>query len=70
MKLSTIVILGLSAVAGAQAATIQVDGTCTLADAIVAANSDSATGACPAGDPGADTVLLDVAVSLSAADPA
>ncbi len=35
---------------GAQAATINVDGTtCTLADAITAANTDTATGGCTAG---------------------
>ncbi|MEZ4561033.1 MAG: hypothetical protein R2851_29580, partial [Caldilineaceae bacterium] len=39
----------------AYAATISVDGTtCTLADAITAANSDTATGGCVAGS-GADT---------------
>ncbi|MEM8995719.1 MAG: hypothetical protein AAGF23_13110 [Acidobacteriota bacterium] len=53
----------------AQAATIQVDGTCTLADAIIAANTDTATGDCPAGDAGADTLVLDTAVSLSTPDP-
>jgi hypothetical protein len=40
------------------AATINVDGTtCTLADAITAANTDTATGGCPAGS-GADTLVL------------
>ena len=33
----------------ALAATITVDGTCTLADAITAANTDTATGSCSAG---------------------
>jgi hypothetical protein len=41
------------------AATIVVDGTtCTLVDAITAANMDTAQGGCPAGS-GADTLLLE-----------
>jgi hypothetical protein len=40
-----------------QAATIPVGGACTLVDAITAANTDTATGGCPAGS-GADTILL------------
>ncbi|MEO1368420.1 MAG: hypothetical protein AAFX50_14700 [Acidobacteriota bacterium] len=53
----------------ARAATITADGTtCTLADAIVAANTDAATGGCPQGDAGADTVVLDADVTLTAAD--
>ncbi|MEM1182970.1 MAG: hypothetical protein AAGM22_31800 [Acidobacteriota bacterium] len=52
------------------AADITVDGaTCTLADAITAANTDAATGGCPAGDPGADTLILSADVSLDAPDP-
>lgn len=44
----------------ALAATITVDGTaCTLADAITAANTDTATGGCPAGS-GADTLALPI----------
>lgn len=39
------------------AATLNVTGGCTLADAITAANTDTATGACPAGS-GADTLVL------------
>ncbi|MGQ0591544.1 MAG: hypothetical protein ACT4QB_02535, partial [Gammaproteobacteria bacterium] len=40
------------------AATIDVDGTnCTLVDAIKAANTDAASGGCPAGG-GADTLVL------------
>jgi hypothetical protein len=39
------------------AATIPVGGNCTLIDAITAANTDSATGGCPAGN-GADTIVL------------
>jgi hypothetical protein len=40
-----------------QAATIPVGGACTLVDAITAANTDTATGGCPAGS-GADTIIL------------
>ena len=41
------------------AATIPVGGACTLVDAITAANTDTATGGCPAGS-GADTIVLPV----------
>ena len=41
----------------ALAATIPVGGSCTLVDAITAANTDTATGGCPAGN-GADTIVL------------
>ena len=40
-----------------QAGTIAVTSTCTLVDAITAANTDTATGGCPAGS-GADTIVL------------
>ena len=50
----------------AGAAGITVDGVCTLVDAIVAANSDVTTGACPAGS-GPDIITLDVDVDLTAA---
>lgn len=50
-------------------ATITVDGTtCTLADAITAANTNSATGGCTAGS-GADTIDLQVDVNLTSALP-
>ena len=39
------------------AATIPVSAGCTLVDAITAANTDTATGGCPAGS-GADTIVL------------
>jgi hypothetical protein len=39
------------------AATIPVGGACTLIDAITAANTDTATGGCPAGS-GVDTIVL------------
>ena len=41
----------------ALAATIPVGGACTLVEAITAANTDTATGGCPAGS-GADTIVL------------
>jgi len=53
----------------AQAASITVDGTaCTLADAITAANTDTAKGGCPAGS-GTDTITLMKDVVLAAALP-
>lgn len=47
---------------------IQVSDSCTLADAIRAANSDIAVGGCPAGD-GADVITLSTDVTLDAALP-
>jgi hypothetical protein len=48
------------------AATIIVDETsCTLVDAIAAANTDTAVGGCPAGS-GADTMKLITDITLSA----
>jgi hypothetical protein len=53
----------------AQAATITVDGTtCTLADAITAANTDTATGGCTSGS-GEDSIVLQQDVLLTAALP-
>ena len=51
-----------------QAAAITVNSTCSLADAITAANTDTATGGCPAGS-GADTITLTGNVTLGAALP-
>ena len=52
----------------ASAANITVDGTnCSLSDAIVSANTDSAQSGCVAGS-GADTLILDADVNLSASD--
>jgi hypothetical protein len=51
------------------AATITVDGVCTLADAITAANTNSATGSCIAGDVGPDTIDLQTNVTLGAVMP-
>ncbi len=55
----------------ALAGTIIVDsgGACTLADAIIAANTDAAAGNCPAGS-GADIIELQTNVGLTAALPA
>ncbi|MDE2774946.1 MAG: hypothetical protein OXI77_03300 [Chloroflexota bacterium] len=50
------------------AADITVNSNCTLADAINAANSDAATGGCPAGS-GADTITLTGNITLTAALP-
>ena len=53
----------------AYAASITVNGTtCTLANAITAANTNTATGGCPAGS-GADTLTLTADVILAAALP-
>lgn len=49
--------LGIAPMPVAQADTINVGGTCTLVDAITAANTDTATGGCAAGS-GADTIDL------------
>ena len=46
------------------AATINVTGGCTLVDAIIAANTDSPTGGCPAGS-GADTLVLSAGSTLT-----
>jgi len=57
---------GAPAGAAGPAATITVDGvTCTLADAITAANTNTATGGCEAGS-GADTINLQTNVTLTA----
>ena len=50
------------------AADITVDETCSLADAIAAANSDKAVGGCPAGD-GADVIALSADIVLEAELP-
>jgi hypothetical protein len=62
--------LAICAPAEGEAATITVDagGTCTLADAITAVNTDTATGGCAAGS-GEDTIILQQDVSLTAALP-
>ena len=50
------------------AATIELNDTCSFADAIIAANSDAAVGGCLAGD-GADTISLSGDITLDAALP-
>ena len=50
------------------AADIVLSDVCSLADAIKAANTDEATGGCPAGD-GADTITLTADITLDAALP-
>jgi len=59
--------LTLALTSGTQAASITVDGVCTLTDAIIAANTDTPTGSCPAGS-GDDTITLDTDVSLATPD--
>ncbi len=53
----------------APATAITVNSSCTLANAITAANTDTATGGCPAGSGGADTITLTANITLSAALP-
>ena len=52
----------------AQAADIELSDTCSLADAITAANSDARVGGCPAGD-GEDTITLTADIPLRAELP-
>ncbi len=56
--------LALGQVPVARAATIGVGGSCTLIDAITAANTDTMTGGCAAGS-GADTITLSGNVTLT-----
>ncbi len=60
--------LFLLSLSPALAATITVDATCSLADAITSANTDSSTGGCAAGN-GVDTIVLSANVPLSALLP-
>ena len=66
-SLSGVALLLALGQAPALAATITVTGTCTLVDAITAANTDIATGGCPAGR-GADVIVLTEDVTLTAVD--
>ena len=52
----------------AYAADFELSDTCTLSDAIKAANTDTTVGDCPAGD-GADTISLSGYIGLAAALP-
>lgn len=61
-------VLALSNVPAARAAGISVGGSCTLVDAITAANTDTATGGCAAGS-GADTITLSGNVTLTSGSP-
>jgi len=72
MKLSfgvlVVFLMATFAILPARADTITVDNTCGLADAIAAANTDTATGECPAGD-GADIIVLTADITLDAELP-
>jgi hypothetical protein len=59
--------LALTSGLPARAAVIVVNGSCTLVDAITAANTDTATGGCDAGF-GPDTIRLKSDVTLTAVD--
>ena len=52
----------------AQAADIELNDTCSLADAITTANNDTAVGGCPAGS-GADKITLSGDITLTVALP-
>ncbi|MCY4071278.1 MAG: SH3 domain-containing protein [Chloroflexi bacterium] len=60
-----ILLLLLLPIAHVKAADITVNSSCTLADAITAANTDTATGGCTAGS-GDDTITLTANITLSA----
>jgi hypothetical protein len=65
LLLASLLLLSLIGVQPAHAAgTIVVSGTCSLIDAITAANTDTATGGCPAGA-GADTIELEADVTYT-----
>ena len=51
-----------------QAAEISVTGACGLVDAITAANTDTATGGCSAGEAGSDTLVLEVNATYTLTD--
>ena len=63
-----VIVVGSVVAAPVYAADIVVDETCSLADAIEAANADVAVGGCPAGA-GADVIRLTADVTLGAALP-
>ena len=67
---TSVLLMALSLVAHGpvSAGDINVNTTCSLADAITAANTDRATGGCPAGD-GADTIQLTGDITLEASLP-
>jgi hypothetical protein len=57
-------VLVLLAASAAQADTITVREGCTLVDAVLSANTAAPSGGCPAGSPGADTIVLTADVVL------
>ena len=67
---TSVLLMALSLVAHGpvSAGDINVNTTCSLADAITAANTDRATGGCPAGD-GAETIQLTGDITLEASLP-
>lgn len=70
MRSTPLFLLVLTLAGPGHAATISANGTtCSLADAIVAANTNSPTNGCPAGDDVDDTVVLDADVVLTAVEP-
>ena len=68
-RLIFVVLFALFFASSAYAADIRLSSRCTLADAIIAANSDRAEGNCPAGR-GADTIILSQDITLRAELPA
>jgi hypothetical protein len=60
LKIVFVIAIGLFFIhsPSAHAATISVSGTCSLDNAILSANTNTATGGCTAGDPGLDTVSI------------
>ena len=68
IALLVLTILLFSPTQGINAASITVNSTCSLAGAITAANTDTATGGCAAGS-GADTITLSADITLSGALP-
>lgn len=67
-RLASLALLALLAGSPLTPATIVVEGDCSLADAIISANTNQATGGCPAGS-GADLILLTGDISLTSALP-
>ena len=66
--LTLAVLLAFSPSETVYAASITVNASCSLSDAITAANTDTATGGCLAGN-GADTITLSVGLTLGAELP-
>ena len=64
LRLLSIICFAIIHLSIVQAADIEVGASCSLADAITAANTDAAVGGCPAGD-GADTISLSGNITLA-----